>query len=363
MDKKLLNRFIANKCTSTEVDAILGWVQGQTDKSQEESLFKNIWDKIELLDDTNSDHVRLRLDKIHHTININQSEREFTRNKRFLTIPKGYFTQWVSRVAVVLLIPVITLFMYTRFFQSEQFYAQDINQKIEIISPSGARTFFELSDGTKVWLNHDSKMIYPSTFSGNVRIVKLFGEGYFEVAPNKAKPFIVESNGMAVTAVGTSFNVRAYNDGSDFETTLESGKVIIQKSIRDKKSGTINMKPGQHFAFNTSTDQYTLKTEELTKYVSWKEGKLIFKDDHLDRVAEQLSRWFDVEIVINDIKLKELTCTGTFVNETLSQVLEMLELVTPISYTISERKIMPDGTYSKNEIIIYKKERKETDRN
>ena len=364
MDIKLLNKFIANKCTPSEVDSIFSWVQKQSDESAEDSLFRNYWDKIELSKITDADHARQRLDRIHHTINLNQSDGLPTTNVRFLKISKLSLTQWISRVAVVLLIPVITLLIYTQLFQSGQYAAQiEIDQKIEVISPRGSRTFLELSDGTKVWLNHDSKMIYPQKFIGNVRTVKLLGEGYFEVAPNKAKPFIVESNGMIVKAVGTAFNVRAYNDGTDFETTLESGKVIIEKNLGNKKTTAIKMEPGQHFVFDAATNQHSLKTEELTKYVSWKEGKLIFKDDHLDKVAEQLSRWFDVKIVLSDIKLKDLTCTGTFVNETLPQVLEMMEFVTPISCIVTERGKMSDGTYSKKEIIIYKKERKKSDRN
>ena len=363
MDKKLLNKFITNKCTSSEVDSVITWVQKQPDQSAEDSLFRNYWDKIELSEVTDADHARQRLDRIHHTINLNQSGRVSTNNIRFLNIPKLSLTQWFSRVAVVLLIPVITLLIYTQLFQSGQYAVQETDQKVEVISPQGSRIFLELSDGTKVWLNHDSKMIYPQKFTGNVRTVKLLGEGYFEVAHNKAKPFIVESNGMMVKAVGTSFNVRAYNDGSDFETTLESGKVIIQENIGSKKTTAINMLPGQHFILDAATNQYSLKTEELTKYVSWKEGKLIFKDDHLDKVVEQLSRWFDVKIILSDVKLKDLTCTGTFVNETLPQVLEMMEFVTPISFSVSERKKLPDGTYSKKEILIYKKERDNTDKN
>lgn len=358
MDIKLLNKFIANKCTPSEVDSIFSWVQKQSDESTEDSLFRNYWDKIELSEITDVDHAHQRLDRIHHKINLNQSDRVTTNNVRFLNISKISLTKWISRVAVILVIPVITLLIYTQFFQFGQYTAQEVDQKVEVISPQGSRTFFELSDGTKVWLNHDSKLIYPQKFTGNLRTVKLLGEGYFEVASNKAKPFIVESNGLMVKAVGTAFNVRAYNDGSDFETTLESGKVIIQENVGSKKTTVIKMEPGQHFVFDAATNQYSLKTEELTKYVSWKEGKLIFKDDHLDKVAEQLSKWFDVKIVLSDIKLNDLTCTGTFVNETLPQVLEMLEFVTPISCTISEREKMPDGTYSKREIVIYKKERK-----
>ncbi len=363
MDLKLLNKFIDNRCTPNEVDTIFSWVQNQFDESTEDSLFRDYWDRIELSEITDADHARQRLDRIHHTINLNQSDRLSTNNVRFLNIAKLSLYQWISRIAVVLLIPAITLLIYTQLFQSRQLAVQETDQKIEVISPQGSRIFLELSDGTKVWLNQNSKMIYPPKFTGNARTVKLLGEGYFEVAPNKTMPFIVESNGMMVKAVGTAFNIRAYSDGSDFETTLESGKVIIQGNMGNEKNAVVKMEPGQHFVLDAATNQSSLKTEELTKYVSWKEGKLIFKDDHLDKVAEQLSRWFDVKIILSDVKLKDLTCTGTFINETLPQVLDMLEFVTPISYTVSERGKMPNGTFSKKEIIIFKKERVKSEQN
>lgn len=354
MDKKLLNKFAENKCTSEEVETVLNWLQKQPDKLPEVSLFKSYWDNIELSESANDDIASKRLDKIHHIINLNHSEHTAADNRHILTPKNISIIQLFYRVAVILLMPVISLFIYFQYFHSEQF----AEQKIEIFSPSGSRTFLELSDGTKVWLNHDSKLVYPQRFTGKTRTVSLVGEGYFEVAHNKSHPFVVESSGMTVKAVGTAFNVRAYNDGSDFETTLESGKVIIEENIPGKKETEFNIEPGQHFIFKSETNQYSIKTEELTKYVSWKEGKLIFKDDHLDKVAELLSRWFDVKIILSDPELRELTYTATFVNEPLSQILEMMEIVTPISYKSSERIKMPDGTYSKKEINIIKKERK-----
>lgn len=355
MDIRLLNKFIANKCTADEVEKVLSWVQEQPEKLSEKNLFKSYWDTIGLTDDTDSGLAHQRLDRIHHLINLHQTERSATGKIRFLTSSKTSLIRFLSRAAVILLIPVITLFIYTRFFQSGQFALLDRNQEIEILSPSGSRTYLELADRTKVWLNSGSKLVYPQRFNGKTRTVQLTGEAYFEVAPDKAQPFIVESNGMAVKAVGTAFNVKAYPDGTDFETTLESGKVIVMKNALNKISAISHMEPGQHFVLNRETSQYSLKTEDLAKYVSWKEGKLIFKNDHMDKVAEQLSRWFNVKIIFSNPGLRELTYTATFIDEPLSQILEMMEVVTPISYTISEKGKMPDGTYSKKEILIYQK--------
>ena len=350
MDKKLLRRFIDNKCTADEVDSVFEWIQKQSDEGGGEILLKNFWDEINQTEEMDENLVQKRLDRIHHRINLRQSDKLVA--DRIFSLPlKKSLMQFISKAAAILLIPVITLFIYTRFFQP----GQVDSQLAEITSPMGSRTFLELSDGTKVWLNHGSKMIYPQKFTGKTRTVQLSGEGYFDVAHDRTKPFIVESRGMEVKAVGTKFNVKAYPDDTDFETTLESGKVIILKKTPDKELTVCQMLPGQHLIFNNTTNQYSLKAGELSKYISWKEGKLVFKDDPMDKVAERLSRWYNVEIIIKDPEVKELTYTATFIDESLSQVLEMLEIVTPISDTVSAREKMPDGTFSKKKILIYRK--------
>jgi len=360
MDIKLLKKFADNKCTPAEVEKVFSWVSQKPDKSSGQALFKNYWDNIEPMEEEPRNTLEQhRLDRIHHIINLNQSERLAKGTPRFFSVKKISLVQLLSRAAALLLIPVLTLFVYTRFFQSGSLIARGDIPMNEIVSPAGSRIFLELSDGTKVWLNHGSTMVYPQEFTGKSRVVELTGEGYFEVAHNKAKPFIVEAGGMEVKAVGTNFNVKAYPGNQDFETTLESGKVFILKKNSGKELAVCEMNPGQHFVFNNTTNKYSLKAEDLAKYVSWKEGTLIFIDDPLDKVAEQLSRWYNVEIKLEAPELNELTYTATFVDESLYQILEMLEIVTPISYTVSDREKMPDGTFTKRKISIYPKRGKD----
>ncbi len=351
MDKKLLRKYIDNNCTSAEVDEVFEWVQKQKDEYDGKVLLKDFWNEIDRTEAMDENFAQRRLDRIHHRINLSRQDKWLTGKFFFLPGKNRFFVTFLSKAAAILLISVMTLFIYTYFFQSDQ----NASQLAEIISPAGSRTSLELSDGTKVWLNQGSKMIYPQKFTGRTRTVRLSGEGYFDVAHDKTRPFIVESRGMEVRAVGTRFNVKAYMDDTDFETTLESGKIIILKKIPDKELTVCQMSPGQHFIINNKTNKYSLKTGELAKYVSWKEGKLVFKDDKMDKVAERLSRWYNVEIIIKDPEVRELTYTATFVDESLDQVLEMLEVITPISYTVSDREKMPDGTFSKKKILIYKK--------
>ncbi len=348
MNLKLLDKFANNKCNPDELLEVLNWIQ-QTEEQSGQIVLKQYWDIIKADEKADSNLSQQRLDRIHHRINLSRPERILLGKDRSLVLKKTYILQLLSKIAVALLIPVITLFIYTRFFQAD-FIATNT-----IISPHGSRIFLELSDGTKVWLNHGSKLIYPQKFIGDTRTVMLSGEGYFLVAHNPARPFIVESKEIQVKAVGTVFNVRAYDDGSDYETTLESGKILVQKRLRDNESIICTMTPGQHFSLNHKTTKYSLKSEETFKYVAWKDGKLIFDDDRLDRVAERLSQWYNVDIILKDPKLIGLTYKATFVDENLSQILDMMQVVMPIYCVEVKREKSSDGVFMKKKIVIYLK--------
>lgn len=345
MNFKLLKKYAANRCSAEEVDTVLEWLQrGDIDAK---NTCQQFWNGINSESSSDNAGMEQRLDRIHHRINIQREENQIHKlqggdHKR--RILKVFY-----RAAVVLLLPIITLFVYTQFFQSD-FIASN-----EIFAPAGSRTFLELSDGTKVWLNYGSKMIYPQRFTGNERTVQLVGEGYFEVAHNPLKPFIVESGGMRVKAVGTNFNVKSYDDGTDFETTLAAGKVLIQRNFKSSKSELCEMVPGQHFILDHRSNTYSLRTEEIFKYVAWREGKLVFDNDPLNKVLEQLSRCYNVDIKLKDPRLSDLTYKATFMNESLSDILEMMQVVMPIACVESQRETTIDGTFMKKEILIYRK--------
>jgi len=252
-------------------------------------------------------------------------------------------------------LPVLTLYVYIQFFESDRFDYLSDSSKYEVVAPPNSRTQFELSDGTVVWLNQGSKLTYPHHFVGSTRSVQLDGEAYFEVATNKEIPFVVQAGNLAVKAVGTSFNVKSFREDLKFETSLESGKVIILNGSKDDAKEVCEMIPGEHFVFDENTNKYSLHEEDLTAYVSWKEGKLVFRENPLDEVVERLSRWYNVKIQLEDPGLEYLTFTATFVDEPLEQVLEMMESIAPISYTIIARSKKSDGTFTEKKVLIHKK--------
>jgi ferric-dicitrate binding protein FerR (iron transport regulator) len=153
--------------------------------------------------------------------------------------------------------------------------------------------------------------------------------------------------------LGTEFNVFAYPDEEVVEATLVEGKVAIEKITKTGYAKVLGeMVPGQHVSYDIESNKISGDTGNIDKYISWREGKLIFRKDPIGTVAKRLSRWYNVDIVFADEEVKSYTYTATFVDETLIQILELMEIAAPIKYEVSQRKKLADGTFSKRRITI-----------
>ena len=158
-----------------------------------------------------------------------------------------------------------------------------------------------LSDGTKVWLNSDSKLEFPNTFVGDERRVKLAGEAYFEVAKNKAKPFRVEVDRVEVVVLGTSFNIHAYDEA--VKTTLVEGAVKLNVAGK-----AYSLSPG----FEANVDQGGVKIVKSDVYeqIAWKDGRFVFREKRLEEVMSILSRWYDFTYDCQSEELRQMTLTA-----------------------------------------------------
>lgn len=184
-----------------------------------------------------------------------------------------------------------------------------------IATPRGGQYTVMLSDGTKVILNAASSLKYPTVFKGTDRTVELAGEGYFEVAHNKSKPFKVMSKGQVVEVLGTHFNINSYTDEPNVKTTLIEGRVNVNGIV---------IKPNQQ-AILTASNQIVVKKVDAAYAVAWKDG--LFKFDHTDikTLMRQIARWYDVDVVYEG-NVKEEQFYGKIERSyTLSEVLMVLE--------------------------------------
>lgn len=260
----------------------------------------------------------------------------------------------LRNAAAILLIPVLglSLFYSVKYYSVRNDRSSMVSSYNEVYSSVDAITKVLLPDGTNVWLNHSSTLRYPASFNGESRKVELKGEGFFEVAHNPESPFIVNAGGIDVIALGTTFNVMAYPEENKVETSLIEGRVELQRYEGREKITLCQMKPADMTVYYKEKGELLTRTIKDDRYFSWKEGKLVFTADPLTEVAKKLSRWFNAEIDIKDPKVEELTLTATFVNESLAQVLELLTMVSPVNYTMSEKKMNPDGTFARRQVSL-----------
>lgn len=353
MIKEIIIKFLNDQCSDYEIDQVRKWVKA--DAFNEESkkwVFEN-WRSYQGDEDImDEEKFSLLFDKIQHRID-DENKKKVVRKS---TSPITLFSTWLTKAAAILLIPVLGFLFYTlneKGIESNKIANFGIDS-LEIIAPIGSRSVVQLSDGSEVYLNYNSKIKYPHSFSGNTREVILSGEGFFNVAHNPDKPFIVRTKNLNVTALGTSFNVMAYPDDDNIETTLVDGKVVLSQNNMDGRTQSIGaMMPGQHVKYNKKTTGVICTAGNIEKYIAWKDGKLIFEDTPITQLTDKLSHMFNVEIEVEE-DIKDYFYTVTFVNEPLYQILDLMCIATPVSYRILPRKKLPDGTYSKQRIIIEK---------
>lgn len=353
MDKALLKKYLQNRCSRAELFMVLAWFENHGETEAGKSLLLEIWDEIR--DDPgieNETCYDTLLDRIHHKMNLDS----WRSSENYVVSKRRQFIRIISKIAAILLLPVAAI----GFYMSLKYYSVIEEQKVpvtafnEVFSSVDAITKVALPDGSNVWLNHSSSLRYPATFRDDSRTVELVGEGYFEVAHNPESPFVVSAGGLEIVAVGTTFNVLAYPDESKIETSLISGKVLLQKKSSFEQTGfRIEMKPSEMVVYSTDEEEFLKRSISDDRYFSWKDGKLVFNREPMEEVVKKLSRWFNVEIIVQDPELNELTFTGTFINETLYEVMELITVITPATYSISARQETGQGTFSKRKVTLY----------
>lgn len=219
-----------------------------------------------------------------------------------------------------------------------------------IETPRGGNYKISLPDGTMIWLNAASTLTYPISFNGRgERRVKLSGEAYFEVSKDRSKPFLVESNGQVVEVLGTHFDVRCYADDNETRTALLEGSVSL--TIPRVGSPSLNMtgmstvqnrvvlRPGE-MAMH-SVDGIKVKQEDVASAVAWKDGEFSFRNESMENIMKQISRWYDVEVVFENKNTAHLSFGGSISKyEDLSKVLHMLELTGDVKFKIEGRKVI-----------------------
>ena len=209
------------------------------------------------------------------------------------------------------------------------------NKNNELIIPKGGEYQVVLADGTKVWLNSASRLIYPQSFMGKERRVVLSGEAFFDVTHDAERPFVVETSRMNVKVLGTRFNVNDYDDNEEVSTTLVNGSVEIISGDQQ----AFRLVPGEQ-AYGKE-NELEKREVNVRLYTSWIDGKFLFNNTELEEIAKQISRWYDVEIFFSSESVKKVRFTGAIVKfKPLEDLVRMIESTSQVRFSVKGKTIV-----------------------
>ncbi|MDJ1466879.1 FecR domain-containing protein [Cytophagaceae bacterium DM2B3-1] len=331
----LFTRKLAGTLTSdesTELESLLILHPAMVQKLQ---LLEQFWnDRTQ----TSTVNVEVSLQKVMRQIHALPAEAEFVEEKdSAISIGKTSWSvwRWLSAAAIVGLVLVSAWVGYQYSGLSRHI------SLIEKKNAKGVKSTIELPDGSKIWLNADSRITYPQAFNEKTREVHLYGEAFFDIRKNPSKPFIIHLTQGTVRVLGTSFNIRAYEDEDKIETSVATGKVaFIPKAATQLTSDTVFLRPNQKVLYSFRSGRLITQATQSTDDKAWIEGRLIFKSMTLEEIAQQLARNFGKKVVFRSEEAKKYRLTGAFSNNTLEEIMFYLSKTRDFSYQITNEELV-----------------------
>ncbi|MFY0653672.1 MAG: FecR domain-containing protein [Cyclobacteriaceae bacterium] len=250
------------------------------------------------------------------------------------TATKTIFWRVARYAAVAMIFIALGLYfgMNTQKVEDNQVVVATVVKK----NPNGVKSQIQLPDGTHVWLNSASSISYLQTFSNNERLINLEGEAYFEVVKDKTRPFRVKTGNTTTTALGTSFNINAF-DKENILVALNTGKVEVT-TLTNKKQVILN--PGEQVKIDNGGLNVSPFSRE--SILAWKDGTIYFENTDFNEMIEVLEKWYDVSIKIDSLPVQKqasLKATGKFKDQTLVNVLQLLGHSLEFEYIIEQKNV------------------------
>lgn len=246
-----------------------------------------------------------------------------------------YFGNALKIAASVALL-IVSIWVWNQYDSSSQSDHKD--QEITLITKTaqyGQKTTVRLADGSKVTLNSGGKITYEKGFSEKKRKIELTGEAYFEVAKDTERPFVVSAKGICTTALGTSFNIRAFDDESNVIISLITGKV----SVGQKEGFDVMLNPGDQLNYSTTENTVEQNQFDESRILAWTMGILIFENASMNEVINELEKWYGATFELENTTEDEWSYSGQFENQSLKNVLENLSYSEQFHYELNDKTV------------------------
>lgn len=327
-----IGKYLAGELPENRVDELHRWINSSRENQELYDEICEFWKETRIKEDlNNSESV---FEKILDGINTegispvtkhNIDEKSGSRNV-------WYYTKIAAAVLIVALCGASLWYLNKNdFFSPKKEPTVEFVHKINL---PGQKSKIYLPDGSIAVLNAGSKLGYYSEFSDTARDVYLSGEAFFEVTKNHNKPFRVHGNNISVTALGTAFNFSAYEDNAYSQVALLEGRLKIESG-----SSWEIMEEGEVLEHEKSENTFTKYKEDVSEFIAWKDGILIFNEDNFKDIKERLERWYGVNINVTGTPNNHFKFYGRFDNEYLSNVLESMRYGNDFEYKIDGKKV------------------------
>ncbi|HBT86890.1 MAG TPA: FecR family protein [Porphyromonadaceae bacterium] len=321
--RKLITRFFENDFPKESILKFQQWFTLKEDRTEKDEVLKELWE----LETAEADKLTLQA--------LGEMIQQIKKKNKIV-----YFSKYLLRIASILLLPIIGgLITFWVIQDSSNKSPVVITEIIEHIVPDGEIKQLILPDGSEVWLNAGSILLYPHDFSGSVRSLFLSGEATFCVEKDPERPFVVKTQYMHVEAIGTTFNVKSYADVGTTTVTLEVGSIRVEVNGKSNFSGLIQ--PNEQLVYDHRRGE-TSKLQVDAKLASrWKEGYLVFKDAPFEEIIRTIERRFNMTIYYDVRKYGGGSFNVRYSPyENAQQVLNILETLNPgLKWTIVDRTI------------------------
>lgn len=339
MHIEILTKYLAKECTPSEEKSVNEWLAEDAKNREYFQHLEELWN----LSEKNYPTDMPFNTEVDWAVLKNRMEDEGIVGNIKTTASRSTFSlnsTWSVLLRIAAIFLLAGLFgLYT--FNTIYIPVEDVEESTfkEISMSKGKRGGVTLSDGTKVYLNADSKISIPNVFSENTRKVYLEGEAYFDVAKNPNKPFIIETSNALVQVIGTSFVVKNYSDDKEVKTIVESGVVSFRGVNSDESNGVILTK-GTMARLNLKNDEIiTEQVEDLDLYLSWKRGELKFNDTAMSEVAKELERKYDVSVKFEKDTIKNVHLTAELKSKSMDRVIHTIATSLNLNYSVNEDEI------------------------
>lgn len=359
IDSQFLIRVLQNKVDENEKKYFEEWLAKSDQNKEEFGTIALLWEEMDKVEVSEIPDSKAQWDIIAQKIKAHyaKTDSEFSADSRETYVTqktqqitkkgKSFYDQnsiWFIRVAAILVLGVGFIYLYNHLesnkpykpLSERQAVHKTTNLKYEKATAKGERMTFPLSDGSIVYLNSDSKLIYPKYFNDNERKLELVGEAYFSVKRDLNKPFKVICGNMTVVVTGTEFNIK--NRDNKIKVVVAKGSVL---TFSDKSPEGVSLQKGEMVSLEKNGHISRPIKVDLTDCLAWRQNKLSFSHTSLPEVMKEIERYYNIDVVFRNDLHKDRTITGIFKpdNTSLDDVLNILSLTLDIKITRENNKI------------------------